>query len=129
MNEMNELEAQLRSWVPRRPSARLEARIFGSQEESAPEPPAFRLRWLAPATVTFLLMCVLVNQRGGPVVSVTGRPGTIAAAALSNQSVAAWLPGSFARDQNGLPAESFEWTNASGWPSSDSSLRGGRGTN
>ena len=90
---MNELEMQLRSWVPRRPSAKLESRIFGQDQDSAELVPVFRLRWLAPATVTFLLMCILVNQRSGPVLSITGRPGTFATAALSNQSVAAWLPG------------------------------------
>ena len=126
---MNELEMQLRSWVPRRPSAKLESRIFGQDQDSAELVPVFRLRWLAPATVTFLLMCILVNQRSGPVLSITGRPGTFATAALSNQSVAAWLPGSFTGDQNGLPAESFEWTNASGLTSSDGSLRGARGSN
>ena len=129
MNEMNDLELQLRSWVPRPPSAKLEQRIFGALPNPAEALPVFRLRWLVPATVTFLLMCVIVNQRSGPVVSVAGRPGTLATAALSNQSAAAWLPGSFAADQNSLPAEKFEWTNASGWPSSDNSLRGSRGSN
>ena len=129
MNKMNELEMQLHSWVPRRPSAKLKRRAFARIEVKEPALPAFRLRWLAPATLTFLLMCVLVNQRGGPMIAVAGRPGTFATAALSNQSVAAWLPGSFTREQNGLPAETFEWTNAGGWISSNGSLRGPRGNN
>lgn len=129
MKEMNDLELQLRSWAPRRPSAKLEERLFGPLGDPSEALPVFRLRWLLPATVTFLLMCVVVNQRSGPVMSVTGRPGTFAAAALSNQSVAAWLPGNFVAEQNSLPAEKFEWTNANGWPSSDNSLRGLRGSN
>jgi hypothetical protein len=51
------------------------------------------------------------------------------AVALSNQNVAPWLPGSFAREQNGLPNETFEWTNGSRSTSSISSLSRLRGTN
>jgi hypothetical protein len=36
------------------------------------------------------------------------------AVALSNQSIAPWLPGSFSREHNGLPTGTFEWTNGSG---------------
>lgn len=115
---------QLRSWAPRRPSAKLEQRLFPPQAELVENWPVFRLRWFAPALATFLLMCVFMNQRSGPVISVASRPGTMVAAALSNQSAAAWLPGSFTREQNSLPAETFEWTNASGWTSSNGSLRG-----
>jgi hypothetical protein len=129
MNEMNELEMQLHSWVPRRPSEKLERALFEQQSQTVEALPAFRLRWLVPATVTFLLMCVLVNQRTGPVLTVTGRPGTMATVALSNQSVVAWSAGSFSRDQNGLPAETFEWTNVGGLTSSNGSLRGPRGAN
>lgn len=126
---MNELEIQLHSWAPRRPSAKLEHRIFSAVQEAAEPLPSFRLRWLAPATLTFLLMCVLVNQRSGPVLAVAGQPGALTTAALSNQSVAPWLPGSFTRDQNSLPAETFEWTNAGRSISSNGSLRGPRGAN
>jgi len=31
--------------------------------------------------------------------------------ALSNQSVAPFLPGSFSREHNSLPTGTFEWTN------------------
>jgi hypothetical protein len=126
---MNELEMQLHSWVLRRPSAKLERRLFAPDKDQTETLPTFRLRWLAPATFTFLLMCVLVNQRSGPVLAVAGQSGALTTAALSNQSAAAWLPGSFTRDQNSLPAETFEWTNAGGWISSNGSLRGPRGTN
>jgi hypothetical protein len=34
--------------------------------------------------------------------------------ALSNQSAASWLPGSFDRERNGLPIENIERTNATG---------------
>jgi hypothetical protein len=136
MIEMNELEKQLRSWVPRRPSARLERRIFApslvaaasAATVEAPRAPAFRFSWLAPATVTFLLMCVLFNQHNSQAISGSANSGMVAVA-LSNQSAAAWLPGSFSRERNGLPSGSFEWTNGNGSTSSIRSLSSSRGTN
>jgi len=132
---MNELEKQLSSWVPRRPSARLEKRIFapsfvaaGQSLVASPKAPAFRFSWLAPATVAFLLMCVLFNQHNSQAISGSANPGMIAVA-LSNQSAAAWLPGSFSRERNGLPNGSFEWTNGNGSTSSIRSLSSWRGTN
>ena len=70
--------------------------------------PGFHLNWLAPATVALLFLCVLFNPRNN-----LPQPGSsaIIAVALSNQSAAAWLPGSFACGQNSLPSETFEWTN------------------
>jgi hypothetical protein len=121
MNETNELEMRLRSWVPRHPSAKLKQKIFGAPSVTAPTPetPAFRLSWLAPATATLFLMCLLFNQRNNPAMSTGGSSGPIMAMILSNQS-AAYLPGSFQSDQNRLPADTFEWTNAG---SSTSSIR------
>jgi hypothetical protein len=144
MIDMNELETQLRSWVPRRPSARLERNIFSTRSHSSPtvddarygaEPvvtehtPPFRLSWLAPVTMALLLICVLFNQHNIQALSGASESTPIIAVALSNQSIAPWLPGSFAREQNGLPNETFEWTNGSGSTSSISSLSGLRGTN
>ena len=62
--------------------------------------------------MALLLMGVFFNQRNLPVaLSATGKSAVMAAGALSNQSVAAWLPGSFAAEQNCIPAETLEWTN------------------
>jgi len=33
---------------------------------------------------------------------------------LSNQSAAAYLPGSFQAEQNNLPADAFKWTRGTG---------------
>lgn len=145
MIDMNELEKQLRSWVPRRPSAKLEQKIFASRAPAAfgsgaattvAEPagqeqtsPSFRLSWLAPATVALLLICLLFNQHNIQALSGASESRTIIAVALSNQSIAPWLPGSFAREQNSLPNETFEWTNGSGSASRISSLSSLRGTN
>ena len=66
MNEMSELEKQLLSWTPRRPSAGLERRIVAAGPATAEALPSFRFSWLAPATAALMLMCVLFNQRYGP---------------------------------------------------------------
>jgi hypothetical protein len=139
MNELNELEAQLRAWAPRRPSPRLEDRIFhslpigGGAVAGAGQPQPLTRRplvtWLAPATAALLLVGVVLNQRNGPSFTVTRVSTPMVAMAMSNQSAAAFLPGSFSHDVNGLPAETFEWTNGSGSTSSISSLSGRRGMN
>jgi hypothetical protein len=139
MSEMNELENQLRSWVPRAPSAKLERNIFergpvtakavGAATEATStthKSPTFRLSWLAPATVAFLLICVLFNQHNIQALSGSVNSAPIVAVALSNQSVAAWFPASFSRERNALPNETFEWTNGS--ISNVRSVSGVRGT-
>jgi hypothetical protein len=64
-------------------------------------------------------MCVLFNQRTNPAISPTEASGPILAMILSNQS-AAYIPGSFQPEQNRVPSDTFEWTNAG---SSTSSIR------
>jgi hypothetical protein len=161
---MNDLEMQLRSWAPRRPSAKVKQRIFaeskavaliGSRGRSPHHPRghvacsvlrdpmlpviesiaaiAHRLkptsfRWLAPAMAALFLMCILLNQHSTPMAASTTSP-LIAMILSSNQSAAAYLPGSFQREQNGLPSDTFEWTNGSGSTSSISSLSESKGRN
>ena len=127
MNDLNELETQLRSWAPRRPSPRLSLRIFNSTarkiDDSAPPGPAvqsgWRFGWLAPATAALVLLGVLANQRDGG----SGFSGTNSSPLLalisSNQS--AYLPVGYAIEQN-TPPDTFEWTNRSGSTSSIRSL-------
>jgi hypothetical protein len=57
-----------------------------------------------------MLLCVLFNQHSSQALSSAGS-NSMVAVALSNQSVAPWLPGSFSREHNGLPTGTFEWTN------------------
>jgi hypothetical protein len=113
MNEMNELEKQLLWWTPRRPSARLERRLFAVAPAPEAALPPFRFSWLAPATAALMLMCVLFNQRFGPALSTSASPGPLVAMILSNQSAAAYLPGSVQAEQNNLPADAFKWTRGS----------------
>jgi anti-sigma-K factor RskA len=114
MNEMSELEKQLCSWTPRRPSARLERRLFAARAVPADALAPFRLSWLAPATVALALMCVLFNQRYGPTFSTAAGTGPMVAMILSNQSAAAYLPGSVQAEQNNLPADAFRWAASRG---------------
>ena len=134
---MNELESQLRLWAPRPPSAKLSRRLFAHHPEpvtaagpspvTAAQSPAFRISWLAPATAALLLMCVLFNEHNSATLGGSPSSGPLVALILSNQSAAAWLPGSFTHEQNSVPANTFEWTNGSGSTSSIHSLSGPRG--
>src|ERR1017187_5757683 len=95
MNEMTQLEMQLRSWAPRHPSAKLEKRLFCVRLPARTDDrsPRFRPTLLAPAMIAMLLMCVLFSQRGGRALTgVSSSP--IVALAMSNQNAAAWILGS-----------------------------------
>jgi hypothetical protein len=115
---MKQLEIQLRSWAPRRPSAKLERRLFGRQPEPLAAPPSRPLTWLAPATAAVLLLTVLSSQRNSPALSNSTPSGLMVATILSNQSAAPYLPGSFQHEQNIMTANTFEWTNGRGSTSS-----------
>ena len=145
MNEMNDLEMQLRSWAPRHPSAKVKQRIFSAKSaEFAPVHPIILLadqlsrvtrwlkptsfRWLAPAMAGLFLVCIILNQHSAPIASPASAP-LMAMILSSNQSAAAYLPGSFQREQNRLPSDTFEWTNGSGSTSSISSLSESKGRN
>jgi hypothetical protein len=110
MNETNALEKHLLLWTPRRPSAGLERRLFAAGPATTEALPSFRFSWLAPATAVLMLSCVLFNQRYGPALSASATPGPLVAMILSNQSAAAYLPGSVQAEQNNLPADAFKWT-------------------
>jgi len=106
---MNELEKQLGWWTPRHPSARLERRLFAAAPAPAVPLLPFRSTWLAPVTGTLALVCVLFNQRYVASLSGSGAAGPMVAMILSNQSAAAYLPGSVRAERNNLPADAFEW--------------------
>ena len=141
MNELNQWETHLRSWTPRRPSAAVKRRIAAAalagvaadragvaapSVAAALQVPGFRLAWLAPAAMAMLLVCVLFNQHNTAFLTGSGDSGALVAAALSNQSAAPWIPGSYEGAQNRLPAKSFEWTNGAGSTSATPSLSGSR---
>jgi hypothetical protein len=127
MSKLNELEMQLRSWVPRRPSAKLKRRLFGQTAPQASQP-TFRFSWLPPATAALMLLCVLFNQHSSQAIS-SAATNSMVAIALSNQSVVSYLPGSFPREHNVLPSGAFEWTNGSSPSSGIGSSPVSSGTN
>ena len=121
MNETKKLETQLRSWTPRRPSAGLERRIFG--EAGASPGGRALMRVLIPAAACLILTMTMLNQPDRAIVSAAAGQSAIMAMSLSNQSYAAYLPGSFACEANRL--DTFRWTNGGGSPSSPFSISPG----
>ena len=119
MKDLNHWETPFRSWTPRRPSAGLKARVF-ERAAAVERARHLSLGWLAPATVCLLLFFVTVNQRSGQLarLGVASNQMPIMAVTLSNVSLAAYLPGSFANDQNAVRPNTFEWTNHGHSPSS-----------
>src|SRR5262245_8369157 len=119
MSELNPWETPFRSWTPRRPSAGLKARIFG-RSRALERPRHFALSWLAPVTVCLLLFFVTFTQHNGDLsrLASASNQTPIMAVTLSNVSLAAYLPGSFANDQNAVRPDTFEWTNHGHSPSS-----------
>jgi anti-sigma-K factor RskA len=114
MNEMSELEMQLLSWTPRRPSPALERRLFAAP----PAPPAetlphVRFSWLVPATAALALTCVLLNQRYAADFPTAAGTSPMVAMILSNQSAPAYLPGNFQAEQNNVPVDAFKWASGS----------------
>src|SRR4249920_649801 len=105
MEQMNELELQLRSWAPRPPSAKLSQKLFPNPAADS-EPTehgtrstehAFRFRWLVPATAALLLMCLVLNQHNTTPLTGGVRREPMVAMIMSNQSAISYLPGTFQR--------------------------------
>jgi hypothetical protein len=134
---MENIENQLRSWAPRSPSRGIEARLFRAPvaapaetaAESAAGPRHFSFQWLAPATALLLVLCMIMNQSNSNTLTLSTSQAQMAAMVLSNQSAAAYLPGSFTRDANILSADILESTNLRHSTSSMRSLSSAKGTN
>ena len=80
----------------------------------------YSLGWLAPATVCLMLFFVTFSQRSDELARLASSSNQmpIIAVTLSNVSLAAYLPGSFANDRNAVRPNTFEWTNHGHSPSS-----------
>jgi hypothetical protein len=121
MNPPNSWETLSKDWKPRRPSPRLRARLFGPAPKQGPAR-AGALPWLAPVTVSLLVLLLTFSLRTGGLRLADAAPEPMLALTLSNQSVAAYLPGSFRGQRNRLAAdhvaERFGWTKPAGSPSS-----------
>jgi hypothetical protein len=140
MKQMNELELQLRSWVPRPPSAKLSQKLFArpqSEEASSAtehgtrnaDHAPFSFRWLVPASAALLLVCLIFNQHSSAPITGGARSEPMIAMITSNQSTVPYFPSTFQKEQNSLLTDTFEWTNGSGSTSSISSLSPSKGSN
>ena len=123
MKEMNLLETQLRSWQPRRPSARLKRRLFAAPAGVMPQM-AWFLGWLAPATACALLTLSVFNS-GNSLPSSSSRHEPMVAMMLSNR-YAAYVSGTFQPGHNDPPSVTFDRTNRSGSTSGLPSFLPGR---
>jgi hypothetical protein len=113
-NEMNFLENQLRSWQPRRPSPKIEARLFPGSGRSAP---GLSLRWIAPAMACLLLTLTIVSQeRSFSAGSPLREP--VMGAISSNVFYTTVTPGMNSEQHNPVSPATFEWTNLSRFTSS-----------
>lgn len=111
---MDSLESQLRSWQPRRPSAKLKRRLFAAPASLMPKV-AWLLGSLAPAAACMLLTfsaCYPENPRN------FFRREPLTAMILSNQNYAAYASDNFKETENRLFSVTFDWTNHSGFTSS-----------
>ena len=116
MNEKEtNLENQLRSWRPRRPSAKLKRRIFGIT--AANDTAALTIRWLAPAAACLLLAVTIIHQEPG-LTATTSAPEPVMEMVSSNVSYTNLVPRSDNPERNRVLPASFEWTNLSGSSSS-----------
>jgi hypothetical protein len=110
MKELNVTEAQLRSWQPRQPAARLKRKIFSAE---TPVPAATWLwRGVAPALACVLLTLTSFNHGGD---GFGSKP--VMTMVWSNQNSAAYASDESQIAQNRLATVTFDWTNRSSFKS------------
>ena len=107
MNEMNSWEGQLRSWTPRRPSPKIERRLFSQSPQSPPLPRLVGI--FAPVAACLVLTLIGASRIEPPFIRGTGPEAAMVAMSLSNQSFAPYLPGNAQSAANRW--DTFEWTN------------------
>ena len=103
-------EAQLRSWQPRRPAARLKGNIFATERTI----PTATWLWggLAPTMACLFLTLMVLNHAGD---GLSQRQAVTMV--LSNQSYAAYAAGDMQTAQNHLATVTFDSTNRSSFRS------------
>src|SRR5262245_15666512 len=106
MNDWSQLEKQLRSWKPRRPSPGLKARLFPQATAQAAEEFSWAnaLHWLAPAMAVLCLSTFMLARQ----------PGIFLAPSAAGHVVSADYAAAEPGDHNIWPRATFEWTNSSG---------------
>jgi len=124
MNEMNSLEARLRSWKPRPPSRIVKARIFSVPTSAFSDPGecswGLALSRLAPAAAAVILLFGSLRGRVLPTSDLTQADGdrAFASLALSSFSAACSYSSPETYEHNSVPAVIFASTNRGRSPSS-----------
>ena len=113
MNDLSQVEKQLRSWTPRQPSAALRARIFDAASQEMVQAPSSRAtvpawQWLAPAMAVFVI--AMMSWTDGARSSFISSSDHGTASALNNPELAAY-PSSAHSGHNTWPVTTFPWTN------------------
>ena len=118
MNDLDEIENQLRSWAPRKPSLKLQKKLGLASGEIAGLRWLFS-DWLVPAMAAVIVACSIFSS--GHLLQPFLRPAPaqtfLASAVFSNQSVSFFTPREHPLRRNVLPRRTFEWTNATRSPS------------
>ena len=124
MNEPNPLETQLRSWQPRRPAARLKARLFGDVPRPHSVFAGAAFWWRLAPVMGCLLLALLVfraNHRPATLAGTTKASIVLATLPWSDQFVLFGGEADFNR--NLWQVATFESTKASPSNSTMSSFR------
>lgn len=106
MKEMIQLEAQLRSWTPRRPALKLEPHLMSCSPRRFLLPKLVSV--FAPAAVCLLVTLAGLKQFDPPGLG-SGNAAALVAQGLSNQHYAPYVPGNSQSSANRW--DTFEWTN------------------
>jgi hypothetical protein len=110
MNETNELEKQLGSWKPRRPSAAIKRRLFPAPRVHSEL--VRMLNWLAPATVCmFIALAAFRQENGSP--GQPSRHDPSVDMMLSNESAVVYLASRHSQVEHNVLAPTLEFTNHS----------------
>src|SRR5258708_34007086 len=123
MNDLNQLENQLRSWIPRPPSARHKPRLFGWPEPVAAAAGSGRadeaaaalrlvMSWLTPALALLMLSLILFGRspRGWTQFISSPPISMVATVALSQPHLAPYCAAAQHGGYNVWPVTTFEWT-------------------
>jgi hypothetical protein len=129
MNEMNQLEKQLESWIPRHPSAKLKARLFPLPVAPAAieQVPVIRA-WLmsAPAVCILLLTMLLYSGHHPKQAYLAVAGGSNVLASLSSNLLAECATDMRGQRQNVWTAVTFDWTKEGSSPSTMGSFPFGK---
>jgi hypothetical protein len=132
MNELNQLEKQLESWIPRRPSATLKHRLFRASAVTPATPSEARAPgiplWLMAAPAACILLITMLlgegrHQKQG-YLAISG--GSNVLASLSSNLLTYCATDMRAQHQNVWTAVTFEWTKGGNSPSTTGSFLSGK---